>query len=80
MKLPRNVTGAALQKSLRRLGYEATRQRGSHVRMTTQVNGEHHEVIPQHNPIRVKTLSGILKNIAQHHKMSVEELLRELDL
>ena len=48
--------------------------------MTTQVNGEHHEVIPQHNPIRVKTLSGILKNIAQHHKMSVEELLRELDL
>ena len=23
MKLPRNVTGAALQKSLRRLGYEA---------------------------------------------------------
>ena len=80
MKLPRNVTGAALQKSLRRLGYEATRQRGSQVRMTTQVNGEHHEVIPQHNPIRVKTLSSILKNIAQHHKMSVEELLRELDL
>ena len=80
MKLPRNVTGAALQTSLLRLGYEATRQRGSHVRMTTQVNGEHHEVIPQHNPIRVKTLSSILKNIAQHHKMSVEELLRELDL
>ena len=80
MKLPRNVSGAALQVSLRRLGYEATRQRGSHVRITTQVNGEHHEVIPQHNPIRVKTLSSILKNIAQHHKMSVEELLRELDL
>ena len=80
MKLPRNVTGAALQKSLRRLGYEATRQRGSHVRMTTQVNGEHHEVIPQHDPIRVKTLSSILKNIAQHHNMSVEELLRKLDL
>ena len=80
MKWPRNVTGAALQKSLRRLGYEATRQRGSQVRMTTQVNGEHYEVIPQHDPIRVKTLSSILKNIAQHHKMSVEELLRELDL
>ena len=63
MKLPRNVTGAALQTSLRRLGYAATRQRGSHVRMTTQVNGEHHEVIPRHNPIRVKTLSSILKNI-----------------
>ena len=51
MKLPRNV-GASLQASLRRLGYETVRQRGSHVRITTQVNGEHHEVIPLHTPIR----------------------------
>lgn len=56
MKLPRNVTGAALQKSLRRLGYEATRQRGSHVRMTTQVNGEHHDVGETgRSPLRPKT-------------------------
>jgi len=40
MKLPRNLNGADLQKALHRLGYEATRQRGSHVRITTQVNGE----------------------------------------
>ena len=46
MKMPRNVSGARLQASLRRLGYEAVRQRGSHVRIMTQVNGEHHEVIP----------------------------------
>ena len=46
MKLPRDVNGAALLASLRHLGYEALRQRGSHVRVTTQVNGEHHEVIP----------------------------------
>jgi len=80
MKLPRNVSGARLQAALRRLGYERVRQRGSHVRMTTQVNGEHHEVIPLHNPIRVKTMSSILKSIARHHEMSVEELLYELDL
>ena len=80
MKLPRNVSGAKLQAALRRLGYERVRQRGSHVRMTTQVNGEHHEVIPLHNPIRVKTMSSILKSIARHHEMSVEELLYELDL
>jgi len=35
---------------------------------------------PNHNPIRVKTLSSILKSIAQHHDMSVEQLLRKLDL
>ena len=80
MKLPRDVSGSALQLSLRRLGYEVVRQRGSHVRMTTQVNGEHHEVIPQRNPTRTKTLSSILKSIARHHGMSVEELLDELDL
>ncbi len=50
MKLPRNVSGATLQASLRRLGYETVRQRGSHVRVTTQLNGEHHEVILMHNP------------------------------
>ena len=80
MKLPRNVRGAKLQTSLRRLGYEATRQRGSHLRITTQINGEHHEVIPLHSPIKIKTLSSILKSVARHHEMSVDELLRELDL
>ena len=80
MKLPRNVSGPGLQASLRRLGYEAVRQRGSHVRVTTQVNGEHHEVIPQHSPIRARTLSSILKSVARHHNMTVEDLLSALDL
>ena len=80
MRLPRGVSGAALRTSLRRLGYEAVRQRGSHVRVTTQVNGEHHEVIPLHDPIKVKTLLSILKSVALHHEMSVEELLDEIDL
>ena len=80
MKLPRDVSGIGLVTALRRLGYEKVRQRGSHVRITTQVEGEHHEVIPLHNPIRTKTLSSILKSVAQHHGIGVEELLRRLDL
>lgn len=80
MRLPRDVSGAALLASLRRLGYEVVRQRGSHVRITTQINGEHHEVIPNHNPIRIKTLSSILKSVARHHGVSVAKLLDELDL
>ncbi len=70
MKLPRNLSGAELENALRRLGYQATRQRGSHVRVTTQTNGEHHEVIPRHKPIRTKTLSSILKSIAAHHGLN----------
>ena len=80
MKLPRDVSGGALVAALRRIGYEKVRQRGSHVRITTQINGEHHEVIPLHDPIRAKTLSGILKSIARHHGVGVDELLNMLEL
>ena len=80
MRLPRDVSGPRLVTALRRLGYEAVRSRGSHVRVTTRRNGEHHEVIPMHHPIKVKTLSSILKSIAQHHGMSVEEIIDELNL
>ena len=80
MRLPRDVRGADLERALRRLGYRATRQRGSHVRMTTQLNGEHHEVIPRHNPIKAKTLSSILKSVAAHHDLTLGELLERLDL
>ena len=80
MRVPRNVSGTSLLTALRRLGYEDIRQRGSHVRVTTQVNGEHHEVIPLHDPIKVKTLLSILKSVASHHEMTVDELLSVLDL
>jgi len=36
MKLPRDVSGPDLVKALRVLGYAVDRQRGSHVRVTTQ--------------------------------------------
>ena len=80
MRLPRDVSGGALLVSLRRLGYETIRQCGSHVRVTTQVNGEHHEVIPLHNPIKTGTLLSILKSVAAHHEMRVDALVRELKL
>ena len=46
------------------MGYERVRQRGSHVRVTTQQGGEHHEVMPPHDPICAKTLSSILESVA----------------
>ena len=33
-----------------------------------------------HDPIRAKTLSSILKSVARHHGVGVQELLRRLDL
>ena len=80
MKLPRDVDGPSLVKALRVLGYEVTRQKGSHIRVTTQRDGENHEVIPCHSPLKTGTLSGILKHVAAHHRLTPEELLRLLDL
>ena len=60
MKLPRDLDGPDLIKALRVLGYVPTRQKGSHIRVTTQQNGEHHEVVPNHYPIAVGTLRTIL--------------------
>jgi predicted RNA binding protein YcfA (HicA-like mRNA interferase family) len=80
MKLPRDVSGPELVKALRALGYVVDRQKGSHVRVTTQRNGQHHEAIPNHHPIKTGTLSGILKSVAAHHGLTVEELIRELGL
>jgi len=80
MKLPRNVDGPQLAKALHVLGYEITRQKGSHIRVTTHRDGENHEVIPCHSPIKTGTLSGILKHVAAHHRLTQDELLRLLEL
>jgi len=78
VRLPRDIKGPALARALSALGYEVDRQTGSHIRLTTEQNGEHHITIPAHDPIKIGTLSAILTDIADHHKISRNELLRRL--
>ena len=78
MKLPRDVSGDRLAKALRVLGYEITRQTGSHFRLTTNKLGEHHVTIPRHDPIRIGTFAGILDDVADHFELSREDLVRKL--
>ena len=78
MKLPRNLSGGELIKALARLGYTPTRQRGSHVRLTTQQNGEHHITVPNHDAIRVGTLSAILQDVSAHFEISRDKLMKRL--
>lgn len=80
MRLPRDLAPEKLIHALRVLGYRPTRQVGSHVRVTTETNGEHHEVVPVGGPIKVGTLHSILASVAKHHGLSVDDLLRTLDL
>jgi predicted RNA binding protein YcfA (HicA-like mRNA interferase family) len=78
MKLPRDLTGQKLAKCLENLGYAIDRQTGSHIRLTTQENGEHHVTIPNHSPIKIGTLNAILKDIANHFESDRDELVRRL--
>lgn len=81
MKIPRDVNGAELVRALRVLGYERVRTEGSHIRLTTLLNGEHHVTVPNHKTLKMGTLlGGVLKPVAAHHKISVEELLEKLVL
>jgi predicted RNA binding protein YcfA (HicA-like mRNA interferase family) len=80
MRLPRDVSGAQLGRALGKLGYVLARQKGSHLRYTTQHGGTHHITIPDHRPIKTGTLHGILKDVATHYGLSMEELVRQLDL
>lgn len=80
MKIPRNLNGTALVKALRKLGYGRVRQDGSHMRLSTTVNGTHHVTVPAHKPLKIGTLLSILKSIAAHHQMTLEELLHLLGI
>jgi predicted RNA binding protein YcfA (HicA-like mRNA interferase family) len=52
MKLPRDLSGDDLVQALSKVGYVKTRQAGSHVRLTTQQEGEHHVTVPLHTPLK----------------------------
>jgi predicted RNA binding protein YcfA (HicA-like mRNA interferase family) len=78
MKLPRNISADELISSTQKFGYVVTRQKGSHIRITTNINGQHHLTIPNHSPIKLGTLSSILNDIASHFNLSKEELIKRL--
>ena len=78
MKLPRSVSGEQLVKALKVLGYQITRQTGSHLRLTTIQNGEHHVTIPRHDPLRIGTFAGILDDVAVHFSLTRDDLIAKL--
>lgn len=79
MRTPRDLDGHTLIRRLRALGYEQTRQSGSHVRVTRSSDtGDHHVTVPLHSPLRVGTLNAILADIAERLGMSKEEVVRRV--
>lgn len=78
-KIPRDIGATELIKLPgKTYAYKTSRQTGSHIRITTTLNGEHHITIPNHNPIKLGTLSSILNDAAIHFKKTKQEVIEEL--
>lgn len=78
MKLPRDISASELIKLLKDFGYNISRQKGSHIRLTTKLNGEHHLTIPNHASIKLGTLSSIINDVAIHFNQSKEAIAEKL--
>lgn len=69
MKLP-IISGLEVIKRLKRAGFIATRQKGSHVRLEKFAEGETIKItVPLHNEMKKGTLNRIIKDA----KLSLEE-------
>ena len=80
MKLPRDVPGEHLASALEGFGYERLHQRGSHIQLRTLRHGEHHVTVPAHRNLKPGTLNHLLKQVAEHHGLTRDELINELRL
>jgi predicted RNA binding protein YcfA (HicA-like mRNA interferase family) len=78
VKLPRDLSGRELALRLAALGYRPSRQSGSHLRLTSREQGEHHITIPLHPRLKPGTLSGIAEAVARHLGLDKNDLLRRL--
>lgn len=79
MKLPRDLSGRELATRLyRAFGYRQLHQEGSHIVLETDSPRRHRIAVPDHDFVRIGTLSGILRAVAHVQGLSKEETLHQL--
>lgn len=78
MRLPRDLSGDELAAAPARVGYSVSRQTGSHLRLTTHENGEHHVTVPRHRHLKIGTLSGVLADVGDHLGLARNDLVERL--
>lgn len=78
-KTPRNVFGADLAKVLcSRFGYQVRAQTGSHMIVVPSGDESKHIAIPAHKPLKVGTLTAIIRTFEAQTGQSRDELLKLL--
>lgn len=79
MKLPRDLSGAELIKTLcKHFGYRQVSQEGSHVILQTESPLHHRIAIPDHSPLRVGTLNAILGAVARAQGIEKQDIIAKL--
>ena len=68
-KLP-VISGQATIKAFQKIGYQVTRQRGSHVRLLDRSNPLHEPLsIPDHDPLK----PGLLRKLIRDANITIDE-------
>ena len=78
MKIPRDLSGDDLAEVLVPFGHRVTRQAGSHMRLTTALNGEHHVTVPRRHSLRRGTPAGVHADVSAHVGLSRDDLVSRL--
>ena len=79
MKIPRDLSGQEFADALcRHWGYRKVNQVGSHIILQTEDPASHRVAIPAHKALRVGTLSGILRAVANHKGIDRQAILGSL--
>jgi len=77
MRIPRDLSGRDLIQALcTDWAYRNIHQVGSHVILETDDPAHHRIAIPDHKVLRIGTLNGILRAVANHKGVSREDILR----
>jgi len=80
MKVPRDVSADRLITVLKRLGYAVVRQTGSHIRLSKTLSDdcEHNITVPNHKPIKIGTLQGIVTQVCTINHLDIRAFYTEL--
>ena len=79
MKIPRDVSGAHFADALvRRWGYTRVHQVGSHIVLETSEPAHQRIVIPAHHPVRLGTLTSVLRSVARHKGVTRDDVIASL--
>ncbi|MBI3359359.1 MAG: type II toxin-antitoxin system HicA family toxin [Nitrospirae bacterium] len=79
MKVPRDISGRDLVKALcRDWEYRTVHQEGSHFILQTEAPSHQRIPVPDHNPIRIGTITNILRLVSLHKGVQREDILKSL--